>query len=169
MKEGIDAAEVKRLLNYDPATGVFTRAVELRCGMYDAVVRYRPGDPAGTVGRAGYVQIGVLGKLYYAHRLAFAWMTGRWPEMVDHKNGLRADNRWDNLRETNARGNQQNRRRAEKRSLTGLLGVSPSFGKFEARIVVDGEQQRLGRFECPAEAHEAYVEAKRRLHPTCTI
>lgn len=167
----IEASEVPRFVKYDPETGAFTRAIELRCGKNNAVVRYRAGDPArGSVGNHRYLQIGVLGRLYLAHRLAFAYMTGRWPaEDIDHINGIRTDNRWANLREASRSINAQNKRAALRNNKTGVLGVSVSLDKFEARIVAGGEVHRLGRFETIEEASEAYLQAKRRLHVGCTI
>jgi hypothetical protein len=60
-----------------------------------------------------------------AHRVAWALVTGAWPaEDIDHKNGRKDDNRFDNLRLASKRLNQENLRRAQKNNPWGLLGVS---------------------------------------------
>lgn len=154
---------LRELLHYEPSAGVFVRRARTSQNM-------RTGDVAGTLMKSGYCQIGLDGRYYYAHRLAVFYMTGRWPTaQVDHIDGVRANNRWSNLREATAAMNQQNLRRAMKNSRTGLLGVSPSFGKFEAAIMAGGRKHRLGRFDTPQEAHAVYIAAKRKLHGACTI
>lgn len=53
----------------------------------------------GSVKLDGYVQIKINYKIYYAGPLAWFYMTGEWPpEYVDHKNRMRSDNRFQNLR-----------------------------------------------------------------------
>jgi hypothetical protein len=65
---------------------------------------------AGCLQHNGYRHIGVLGKVYSAHRLAFLYMTGKFPlDEVDHKNHERSDNRWSNLREVTRLENSRNR------------------------------------------------------------
>lgn len=108
------------------------------------------------------------------HRLVLAVALGGWPQgMVDHINGDPLDNRRANLRLVDRKGNAQNRRRASRNSSTGYLGVcrtrrSQKF-PFRARIRVDGKQFDLGGFETAEAAYEAYVAAKRRLHPASTL
>lgn len=158
----LTAARLRELLHYDPLTGVFTRRVRTS-------QNNRAGDVAGGVNKGGYVQISVDGKLYYGHRLAALYMTGEWVAEVDHRYGVRNDNRWGELRIGDRSFNRQNLRSAMKTSITGLLGVSPSFSKFEARICVNRKTHRLGRFDTPEAAHAAYIAAKRELHSACTI
>lgn len=83
---------LKELLTYEPATGVF-RWRERRGNQGGGCVA--PGDEAGSVYKNGYRMIGVGGRRYGAHRLAFLYMTGAFPPAeVDHINGVPADNRW---------------------------------------------------------------------------
>jgi hypothetical protein len=96
--------------------------------------------------------------------------TGEWPaNHVDHKNGVRNDNRWCNLRDVTRSVNSQNQRHAPAGSKTGLFGVQVDRNKFRARIIVTGTRHGLGSFESAEEAHQAYIDAKRSLHAGCTL
>ena len=150
------------VLHYDPDNGVFTWRV--RKG------RIAAGSVAGVIDNLGYVRICVDQKDYRAHRLAHLWMTGEWPEAdMDHIDGVRANNRWKNLRSVTRSVNLQNRHNPIPASVTGFLGVSLNHGKFRARIKLNGKQIGLGNFGTPEEAHAAYLAAKRVIHAGCTI
>lgn len=41
--------------------------------------------------------------------------------------------------------------------------------KFRARIQIDGHLKHLGLFDTVSDAYAAYIAAKRKLHPACTI
>lgn len=158
---------LRELLHYDHETGVFTWLVATNG-------RRRVGERAGHTNPYGYVRIKVDRVLYSAHRLAWLWMTGAWPteEQIDHRNGVRSDNRWVNLREVSRSINLQNRRTPNRKNIsTGLLGVSQrnSGQGFQARIRFENKEKRLGTFPTAELAHQAYLAAKRQLHPGCTI
>lgn len=156
------AKEIQELLHYDPQTGNFTRLVNRH--------RYKSGTIAGTFSNEGYVCIKIGQITYKAHRLAFLAMTGSLPNgQIDHINGDRSDNRWCNLREVSFNGNVHNQRKAQKTNKSGLLGVSPNNKKWKATISNEGKYYYLGTFETPEQAHQAYLQAKRSLHATCTI
>ena len=154
--------KLKELLHYDPETGVFTWRVRTSKSVHI-------GDLAGCLGN-GYVLIRLCSVLYLAHRLAWLYMEGRWPvDQTDHKNGIRSDNRWENLREASGSLNQQNQRKAHKSGTTRFLGVRCTGKRFQAQINLDGKQCYLGTYPTPELAHEAYRKAKRAMHPGCTI
>lgn len=158
----LSPGRVKELLRYDPDTGVFVWLVSGH--------GVRAGDRAGTITKQGYVQLSIDGVRYRANRIAWLVMTGEWPGgIVDHRDGVRANNRWRNLRDTTHLVNMQNRTGPNCGSSTGLLGVTRSRGKFQAQIQANGRDVFLGRHESPEEAHAAYLDAKRRLHEGCTI
>lgn len=143
------------LLRYDPETGRFIRLVKRGSE--------RVGTVAGTVNKNGYCQVQVEGRLHRAHRLAWFYMTGEWPEAdVDHVNGDRLDNRWKNLREATRSQNNANRRATIDK---GLKGTSYNIrrGRWMAKINVNHQQIYLGYFDTAEEAHAAYVAAA-RLH-----
>ena len=152
-----------KLLKYNQRTGVFVRRIS-------AGNSAPAGTIAGGLNNKGYRIIRADGHRYMAGRLAWFYVHGRWPkDEIDHRNGVRDDNRLSNIREVSHAENQQNRRRAHSRNVTGLLGVSPNEGKFRAAIKLNGRCHYLGNFATPQEAHAAYVKAKRKLHPLGTI
>lgn len=159
----LTAEKLRTLLHYEPTTGAFTR-LKGRGGN-------AAGSPVGAIGGYGYLRIGVDRKDYDAHRLAWLYMTGKFPEkMIDHINGNRADSRWCNLREADRSLNNQNLRHCKKSNLSsGLLGVSRNRNKWKAEIYCAKKKYHIGVFDTPQLAHEAYLAKKRQLHVGCTI
>ena len=155
-------SRLKELLHYDQATGIFRWITNRKGGP-------RAGDIAGKSLTNGYLRIGVDGKLYYAHRLAFFYMTGRWPDQIDHFSGDRIDNRWCNLRESDFTMNAQNRRTANPSNRVGLLGVTINKKAFVAQISVGRKTIYLGSFNSAKDAHDAYIKMKRKLHAGSTL
>lgn len=161
----LTAERLRQVLAYDPATGEFTWRVSGR-GRFKRV-----GAKAGCVDHHGYVVIMIDGLSYQAHRLAWLHVHGEWPaHEIDHKFGVKTDNRISELRDATRTMNQENLRAARSDNSTGLLGVSPvPSGKFMATVQSAGKQHYLGIFQDASAASEAYLKAKRELHAGCTL
>ncbi|WP_395454812.1 HNH endonuclease signature motif containing protein [Azospirillum melinis] len=146
---------VRELFNYDPETGIFTWRIS-RTGSI------RVGQVAGTVRKVtGYVRIHVDGKFYYAHRLAWLYMTGEWPaEEIDHINRQGGDNRFANLRPASRAQNGGNTS-IRRRNKSGVKGVSwyKRGRKWKAQIMMNGKNCSLGCFNTISEAAAAYAAA----------
>lgn len=125
---------------------------------------------AGSLRRDGR-RVVIIRKIhYYAHRLVWAYVHGEFPEkFIDHINGDNQDNRIENLRLAEHGENMQNMRSARSDSSSGLIGVGRHRNKFISVIRLHGKKYHLGSFNTAQEAHEAYVRAKRAMHPFCTI
>ena len=91
---------LQEILAYDAETGVFTWKVH-RGGTATK------GSVAGTLSDTGYIHIKVNGTLYKAHRLAYKYVTGKEPEIINHINHVRTDNRWVNLESITQEENNQ--------------------------------------------------------------
>lgn len=143
------------------------------------VFRWRRGtrgrkvtDRVGSHDKRGYLEITIQGRKYKAHRLAWLYVNGEWPELgIDHKDGDPANNAMNNLRVVTQAVNVQNRRNAGKASTSGVLGAGwcAITRKYKARIQVGGKSVWLGRFDTVDAAHQAYVAAKRRVHEGNTL
>lgn len=150
------APDVRDYLEYDAETGAFTwRARRSN--------RVPAGSSAGSVDAGGYIIIPINGQNYKAHRLAWLYVNGEWPDgQLDHINGAKTDNRIANLRIATPAENAANRsRRSNGRS--GLKGVSwcNRNGRWLASIRHHGRNRHLGYFDDPNEAHAAYADAAR--------
>lgn len=128
-------------LHYDPASGIFTWT--RREGTKTA------GDVAGTIDQYGYRCISFKGHIYKAHRLAFIYMEGSIDDdvQVDHKNGIRDDNRWSNIRLATYIENCQNKR-VYKTNKTGCPGASyvKSSQKYKLVIKLNNTALYMGRY-----------------------
>lgn len=143
--------ELRSLLHYDEAAGVFTRLVGRKGGKL----------VAGSARKDGYVRISINGRAYLAHRLAWFFVYGTWPlGFLDHRDGNPSNNCLANLRPATQPENMANaKRRSDNKS--GFKGVNwfPSVKKWGARISKNGKRQFLGYFDTAEEAGRAYAEA----------
>jgi hypothetical protein len=148
----LTAERLREVIDYDPERGV--------------LIWKKSGNVAGYVGKEGYRNVCVDGRMYREHRLAWLHATGSWPKQsLDHINGSRADNRLTNLREASGMQNAKNMKRPVTNT-SGLKGASwhKRSGKWQAAIMCDRKLKHLGLFETAEEAHAAYCEAASRLH-----
>lgn len=152
----ITRERVLELLDYDPETGDFTWKIW-------PGGRIRKGAIAGSINSNGYRQIRVHPGRHMAHRLAWLVMTGKWPvEEIDHINGVRADNRWANLREATRSQNCANCIPPRRRNPDLPKGVRPAQRSPRWRVAVRGVY--LGVFDTIEEAHEAYCREARNIY-----
>lgn len=132
----LDQITLKEHLHYEPDTGVFTRK--------RAPQKMHIGSVAGWVdAKNGHRKVRINRTTYYAHRLAFLYMTGAMPNgFVDHQNGIRDDNRWTNLAVcadfyiSNAR-NQQ----TPKHNTSGCMGVKWKKGHCRWEVYIGGKDR----------------------------
>lgn len=84
----------------------------------------------------------------YISPLIWAMVHGHWPDIVDHRNGRRADNRLKNLRNVDQLTNQRNQKR-HRSNTSGVTGVhlAKHRGDWLAYIRVEGRQLHLGFFK----------------------
>lgn len=153
---------LKEALRYDHEGGVFTWKISMSS-------TGQKGAVAGVVGSDGYRKIRIDRRLYTAHRLACLYMTGAWPkDRLDHIDGSRDNNAWVNLRQADASENAQNQYKAQSNNkATGLLGVYFDKDKsvYGAKVNLRGTQHHAGFHSSPEEAHQAYLQLKKKLHP----
>jgi hypothetical protein len=152
-------------LDYDALSGAFTWKAEPALGT--AWNKRFAGTPAGNVEqKEQYLRIGIDGRRYKAHRLAWLYVYGCWPAgRLDHANTYRTDNRIGNLREASAKENACNRR-IRRDNTSGFKGVRwrRQSRTWIASIQNDGVMIHLGTFETKEDAHAAYAKASVDLH-----
>lgn len=153
----IDQNELKKQLHYDKNTGIFTRLVSNHHSV-------KLGEIAGTANNR-YIMIRVNGKKYAAHRLAWLYVYGDMPKMVDHINGNPSDNRIENLRLANHFTNNYNSK-LRKDNTSGLKGINwnKKCKLWAVRVSVDGVRKFLGYFDNLEFAELVVKEARDKYH-----
>lgn len=142
----ITAEQLREMYEYDSATGALTRRS-----------RKKPGRPPKYQGRRldrQYHRINIEGKMYLAHRLAWLYVHGVWPQYeIDHIDGDKSNNAIANLRDVEHEKNQQNQ-------IGSRFGVKRNRNRWSAYIQINKSQRYLGIFSTEQEASAAYMAAK---------
>lgn len=129
----IDINLLRSNLQYNPDTGE----------VFSLVSRgnVKQGKKLGTKADGGYMTINVCGVTLYYHRAVFALHHGYWPEMVDHINGDRSDNRIENLR---ASDKKMNARNAAPKNGARFRGANKRGNCYEVLIRTDQKHIYVG-------------------------
>ena len=151
----LDRQHLFLLLDYDPETGVFRWRTQRR--------NIVAGTVAGSLDGKGYLRLTIDYTEYRAHRLAWFYMTGVWPDVeVDHKNRCRTDNRWCNLRLATSGEQKQNAAtRCDSSTRVRGVGFLASKQKWLVRIAVGGTRRYVGLFDTLIDAVAARIRAER--------
>jgi len=165
-------SELLKLFRYCPECGILFKAPSTEFFPYEL----HELVPAGELnGYNGYITVDIedpgylYPSTYQSHRLIWTLMTGEQPgPMIDHANGLRHDNRWSNLSQTDSHANSKNRG-VPARTKSGYIGVRQVKGpkKWHATIYVNTDLIDLGKYKSKGEAIRARQEAEARhgFHP----
>lgn len=141
-----------QVLSYDKETGEWRWKVQLSW-------RAPIGEIAGTINGLGYIVISIGGMRYLAHRLAWFYVNGVWPDNeIDHRDLDKSNCKWYNLREATHLQNMQNVRK-RSHNASGFKGVTKKRNRWIARIKINGKVTNLGCFDTPKEAAAAYDRA----------
>lgn len=156
----MDKKLLDELFNYDELSGIVTwkksRSPRIKLGTQ---VKYK--------NKFGYIQVRLNGKLWMLHRLIWLMKTGSFPnEEIDHIDGNRSNNSWNNLRDVSKSQNMQNRKGPDKDSNTGILGATfdKQRNKYRAQLTINGEKILNKIFDTAEEAGNAYTQAKENYY-----
>lgn len=129
---------------YDPETGILTRN----------------DFEAGYENSRGYREVTYQNRVYYAHRLIWKYMTNEDPDTIDHINGDRRDNRWNNLRNVSAKINLQNKKSFKGEN--GLNGINFCHvrNKWLVTISHNCKHIYIGGYLTPLDAIQSRIEAE---------
>lgn len=166
----IDQEYLKTRLSYDPGTGSFVWKQKAGDGRSIRMWNTRfAGKQAGCLQAVPnsdlkYLKIGIDSIVYYAHRLAWLYITGEMPKLIDHRDCDGLNNSFANLRVATTSQNCMNSS-IQKSHALGIKGVGLSkSGRYSSTIRAHNQVYWLGTFDTKEEAAEAYRLASIRYH-----
>lgn len=158
------AEALRKLLDYNPMTGALTWLARP-----NAPSRWNTryaGREAGLLSKSDgyrYISITTEGRKerYACHRIIWKMTHDVEPEQIDHINGVRDDNRLENLRNVPERENHKNIR-LYRTNTSGVAGVARHGRGWVARIVANGDRLYLGWRRSFEDAVDLRKQAERR-------
>lgn len=163
--KSLSSEQLKALISYDEKSGVFTWLPRPNNSRANKIFNSRSsGKVAGVKCPRGYVYIKTRPHgLFSASRLAWLYVNGEWPSNeIDHINGRTDDNRIENLRNATRSQNGANRGK-HKNNSTGFKGVTKKKNKWTACVAINKKRFRLGSFDTPEAAYEAYLQKSKEV------
>jgi len=153
---------LKEYLDYDGETGIFRWKKSTAFHISEGKIagcwsKYKTGEVR--------LKIKVLGKMYNANRIAYAFTHGPIPPgmVVDHADRDTMNNKISNLRLATKSENAFNRVK-QKNNTSGFKGVSRNRDRWRAIISENGNFHHIGTFDTPELAHQAYAKAQVKYH-----
>ena len=158
-------AELRKLLCFDHASGQLTWIFRPRemfssdnaCNSWNA--KWAGKKAFTAIDGKGYFLGAIHCRLYRAHRVVWALHNAEWPNgEIDHINGIKTDNRIENMRVVSHRQNMMNQPR-KRNNTSGVMGVgwANREKKWAVSIKVNGHKKSLGYFR----SFEAAVRKRR--------
>lgn len=145
--------EAEEEVKYHPSTGLLSRKKSRG--------NQRLGSVNLTIDGKGYYRISIKGKRYKSHHVVWLLHYGVFPSQLDHINGVKTDNRIENLREATTQQNCHYRISGQKKNRVGLPGVTLlASGKYKSQAQILGQKVYLGQYETAQEAYEKYLNCK---------
>jgi len=153
----ITQQEVKSLFNYNPHTGILTNKIK----------RGSNGFKGAHVGSncKEYLVTTINRKRYKVHRVIYLFIYGYIPQIVDHKDGNKQNNKIENLRPATPSENQRNKG-ISRNNTSGVKGVTwyKNCKLWRAQIRVNGKRIHLGYFKSIDRASVIMEEARKVHH-----
>lgn len=151
--------EILKYFNYDRDFGVLiwkyhwnkTKMTKLK------------GSIITSSNKKGYINVMLEGKQYKVHRLIWVIENNYQPEEIDHIDGNVKNNKIENLRSVDRRGNNQNRKTHRQGRLVGTHWYS-KLGKWGAKITINRKSKHIGLYSTELDAHTAYLEEIKKLY-----
>lgn len=143
---------LKTIVSYNKDTGVFTWIISKSgvCGLNSIAGGYCHN----------YIRIRINGRKYFAHRLAWLYVYGVWPKnQIDHINGIKDDNRIENLRDVTNKENQQNQKIHRGGKIPNIQYIK-RLNKWAAYIQISRKKYYLGLYLSSLEAQESTLCAE---------
>lgn len=149
-------AEIRRRIGYEPDTGKFFWKVTIGGRGSKA-----GSEMVGRINGRGYQDIGVNGKRYLLHRVAWFLTHDEWPLHIDHIDHNRLNNKLCNLRSVSNADNMCNKGMSP-RNKSGVTGVDwyKRDQKWRVQIAKDGKHVWIGCFESLLDAIAARKSAE---------
>lgn len=167
MKPLPDQSVLQELLDYNPNTGELTwkpRAehhftAKHQQTRWNKLFSLKPAF--NQIDSTGYLRGKLFDKIYSTHRIVWKLHYGTEPNVIDHIDGLKTNNKINNLRNVDDFANAKNKR-LNKSNKTGCSGVSkhPLKNRYQSTIGVNNKKIYLGSFLTYEEAVAARKAAE---------
>lgn len=156
MLKEIDVTLLRSLIDLDADTGLmkwkprpenlFNGCAKRSASVWNA--RYAARPVQFSIHQDGYAKMRIFNQGFQVHRVVYALHNGAWPAgHIDHINGIRTDNRPENLRSVTRAENNRNQKR-HSTNTSGQMGVMwhRAARKWLARIYNKNQEIHLGLF-----------------------